>query len=80
MAEIIDFLSRKGAALRRKADKYAGLSRHYAARHEWLKQNGASIAEQVRASLDASKADSDYRRTEQDLALVQGVAAACLHS
>ena len=80
MGEIIDFQSRRGAALRRKADKYAGLSRHYAARHEWLKQNGGSLADQVRASLDASKANGDYRQIEQDLALLQDVAPAGLHN
>ena len=67
MGEIVDFQSRRSEFLRRKADKYAEISRHYGARHQWLQQNGASLAEQVRASLDASKAHGDFLQIEQTL-------------
>jgi hypothetical protein len=67
MGEIVDFQSRRIEFLRRKADKYAELSRHHAARLEWLQQNGAPLADRVRASLDASKAHGDFRQIEQTL-------------
>ena len=67
MGEIIDFQSRRSEFLQREADKFAALSRHHAARFEWLQQNGASLAEQVRASLDASKAHGEFRQIEQTL-------------
>ena len=68
MCEIIDFQSRRGDFLRRKAEKYAENLGHQTARVAWLKDNGAPLAEQVRAALDAGKADKDWREIEQTLA------------
>jgi hypothetical protein len=80
MCEIVDFQSRRGEVLRRKADKYAELSRHHAARFEWLKRNGASLADQVRASLDATRAYNDCRQIEQTLALLRTDCPGSLYS
>jgi hypothetical protein len=67
MCEIIDFQSRRSGHLRRKAEKYAEISGHQAARANWLKQNGAPLADQVRATLDAGKAEHDCLEFVQSL-------------
>lgn len=74
MGEIVDFRSKRAEFLRRKAGNYAELSSHYAARFEWLQQNGAPLVDQVRASLGASKVHGDFRQIEQTL-LRDGIAA-----
>ena len=76
MCEIIDFQSRRGDFLRRKASELAELSRGHAVRIEWLKRNGASLADQVRAALDAARAGGDCRQIEQALAALQPEAPA----
>jgi hypothetical protein len=77
MGEIVDFRSRRTEILRRKADKYSELSNHYAARVDWLQQNGAPLVEQVRASLDASKAHGAFRQIEQTLLRDGAVGGLC---
>lgn len=68
MCDIIDFQSARDAALQRKADKYAEDQSRHAARLEWLKQNGAPLVDQVRASLDAAGAGANWRENRQSLA------------
>ncbi|WP_296708737.1 hypothetical protein [Rhodoblastus sp.] len=80
MCEIIQFQAKRSSYLRRKADKYAEISSHHAARVEWLKRNGAPLADQVRASLDAEKADRDCREIVQTLAELSDEAPHELHS
>jgi hypothetical protein len=80
MCEIIQFQDKRSSFLRRKADKYAEISSHHAARVAWLKQNGAPLADQVRASLDAEKADRDCREIVQTLAALSDEAPHELHS
>jgi hypothetical protein len=80
MCEIIQFQAKRSSFLRRKADKYAEISSHHAARVAWLKQNGAPLADQVRASLDAEKADRDCREIVQTLAELPDDAPRDLHS
>jgi hypothetical protein len=67
VCEIIDFQSRRSEVLRRKAEKFASVSNHQAARFEWLKRTGAPLADQVRASLDAFRAVGDCHQIEQIL-------------
>jgi hypothetical protein len=71
MAEVIDFQLKRGDILRRKAEKCAARSSDHTARSEWLKRNGAPLVDQVRASLDASKAINECRQIEQTLARIE---------
>jgi hypothetical protein len=80
MCEIIDFQVRRGGLLRRKAEKYAEISGDRAARAEWLRQNGAPLAEQVRATLHAGKAAHDCREIVQSLAGLPDDVRRDLHS
>lgn len=71
MCEIIDFQAIRCDFLRREADRRARLSSDLAARAEWLRRNGASLADQLRAALDAAKAEGDLVRTEEALAMLR---------
>ncbi len=70
MSEIFDFQSRRRVRLRDSASKCAEKASGLLARVEWLQRNGASLADVVRASLDARKAELDC------CAIGRGMAAA----
>ena len=64
--EIIDFQPDEAAFFARRP-KNTPRFRAQAARAKWLKQNGAPLADQVRASLDAGKAERDCIKDAQSL-------------
>ena len=68
MSEIIDFQSVKHARLRESAGKCAENAAHLMARAEWLRRNGSALADVIRASLDASKAEHDRHEIGRRLA------------
>jgi hypothetical protein len=68
MCDIIDFQSARTAALSRKEEERAESQNRRAARVEWLKENGAPLADQVRAALIAAGAGADCRENRQTLA------------
>jgi hypothetical protein len=80
MCEIIDFQSRKTALLLHKARKCAEDLGRQAARAEWLKRNGAPLADLVRASLDFDQANRDCREIRQSLSGPDEEAPNNLHS
>jgi len=68
MCEIIDFQSARTAALSRKTEEKAESLARNAARLEWLKENGAPLADQVRASLGAAGLGVECLENRQSLA------------
>lgn len=68
MSEIIDFQSRRHAHLRDRAGKCAEHASGLLAKAEWLKFIGAPLADVVRASLDARKAENDCSAVGRGLA------------
>ena len=80
MGDVIDFQSRRGEILRRKADEYAASAQQHEARLGWLKRNGASLADQVRSSLGAQKAHGDHCEIERALTDLQDGAPASPHA
>jgi len=75
MCQIIDFRTKRGEYWKRKAFRCAETWRRCAAQVEWLKWSGAPLSEQIRASLDADKAEAECKRIEQSLAQLHSVRA-----
>jgi hypothetical protein len=67
MGQVIDFQIMKCELMRHKVQKSTELSNKHAARAEWLKKTGGALADQVKASLEAAKADADCISYEQKL-------------
>ena len=73
MGEIIDFQFRKQQVLSRAVAAAEAAAAKIHAEMDWLKVAGASVAEQVRASLRVNQALAEVRRCEAALARACGV-------
>jgi hypothetical protein len=73
MCDVIDFQTRKKAVLSGAvASAEAAVGKNHA-EMDWLRRTGASVAEQVRASLRVSQALAEVRKCEVALARFCGV-------